>query len=135
MRRLYGFGRVEMPVFEATQVFARSIGETTDIVQKQMFSFTDQGGRSLTLRPESTTGARWGTMSTTAGAGSLIIGVLLAVWVSMAGGEAGAASYYVAVEGREDGDGSAAKPWPSVETAPSRTRWMMAASMDRSLSP
>src|SRR5579884_229128 len=39
VRRLYGFRRVEMPVFEATQVFARSIGETTDIVSKEMYSF------------------------------------------------------------------------------------------------
>ena len=51
VRRLYGFGRVEMPVFESTQVFARSIGETTDIVSKEMYSFEDRGGDSLTLAP------------------------------------------------------------------------------------
>ncbi|HYD37887.1 MAG TPA: histidine--tRNA ligase [Allosphingosinicella sp.] len=56
VRKLYGFGRVEMPVFEATQVFARSIGETTDIVSKEMYSFEDRGGESLTLRPEFTAG-------------------------------------------------------------------------------
>ena len=56
VRRLYGFGRVEMPVFEATPVFARSIGETTDIVSKEMYSFEDRGGDSLTLRPEFTAG-------------------------------------------------------------------------------
>jgi histidyl-tRNA synthetase len=56
VRKLYGFGRVEMPVFEATQVFARSIGETTDIVSKEMYSFEDRGGDSLTLRPEFTAG-------------------------------------------------------------------------------
>ena len=56
VRRLYGFGRVEMPVFEATDVFARSIGETTDIVSKEMYSFEDRGGDSLTLRPEFTAG-------------------------------------------------------------------------------
>jgi histidyl-tRNA synthetase len=56
VRRLYGFRRVEMPVFEATQVFARSIGETTDIVSKEMYSFEDRGGDSLTLRPEFTAG-------------------------------------------------------------------------------
>jgi histidyl-tRNA synthetase len=55
-RKLYGFGRVEMPVFEATDVFARSIGETTDIVSKEMYSFEDKGGDSLTLRPEFTAG-------------------------------------------------------------------------------
>jgi histidyl-tRNA synthetase len=56
VRRLYGFRRVEMPVFEATQVFARSIGETTDIVSKEMYSFEDRGGEELTLRPEFTAG-------------------------------------------------------------------------------
>jgi histidyl-tRNA synthetase len=56
VRRLYGFGRVEMPVFESTAIFARSIGETTDIVSKEMYSFEDRGGDSLTLRPEFTAG-------------------------------------------------------------------------------
>ncbi|HEX8644852.1 MAG TPA: histidine--tRNA ligase [Allosphingosinicella sp.] len=56
VRRLYGFGRVEMPVFESTAVFARTIGETTDIVSKEMYSFEDRGGDSLTLRPEFTAG-------------------------------------------------------------------------------
>jgi histidyl-tRNA synthetase len=56
MRRLYGFRRVEMPVFEATEIFSRSIGETTDIVSKEMYSFEDRGGDSLTLRPEFTAG-------------------------------------------------------------------------------
>jgi histidyl-tRNA synthetase len=56
VRRLYGFRRVEMPVFEATEIFSRSIGETTDIVSKEMYSFEDRGGDSLTLRPEFTAG-------------------------------------------------------------------------------
>ena len=56
VRRLYGFGRVEMPVFEATAVFSRSLGETTDVVSKEMYSFEDRGGDSLTLRPEFTAG-------------------------------------------------------------------------------
>ena len=56
VRRLYGFGRVELPVFEATAVFARSLGETTDVVSKEMYSFDDRGGESLTLRPEFTAG-------------------------------------------------------------------------------
>src|SRR4051812_13089246 len=56
VRRLYGFRRVEMPVFEATEVFARSIGETTDIVSKEMYTFPDRSGDSLTLRPEFTAG-------------------------------------------------------------------------------
>ena len=49
-----GYGRIDTPVFEDTELFARGVGESTDIVQKQMFSFEDQGGRSLTLRPEAT---------------------------------------------------------------------------------
>ena len=49
-----GFGRLDTPIFEETDLFARGVGESTDIVQKQMFTFTDQGGRSLTLRPEAT---------------------------------------------------------------------------------
>jgi histidyl-tRNA synthetase len=49
-----GYGRIETPIFEETDLFARGVGESTDIVQKQMFTFTDQGGRSLTLRPEAT---------------------------------------------------------------------------------
>jgi len=49
-----GYGRIDTPVFEDTDLFARGVGESTDIVQKQMFTFEDQGGRSLTLRPEAT---------------------------------------------------------------------------------
>jgi histidyl-tRNA synthetase len=56
VRRLYGFGRVEVPVFEATAVFARSLGEMTDVVSKEMYTFEDRGGDSLTLRPEFTAG-------------------------------------------------------------------------------
>jgi histidyl-tRNA synthetase len=56
VRRLYGFKRIEVPVFEATAVFARSLGESTDVVSKEMYSFEDRGGDSLTLRPEFTAG-------------------------------------------------------------------------------
>ena len=56
VRRLFGFQRVEVPVFEATSVFARTLGETTDVVSKEMYSFEDRGGDSLTLRPEFTAG-------------------------------------------------------------------------------
>ncbi len=56
VRRLYCFQRIEVPVFEDTQVFARSIGETTDVVSKEMYSFQDRGGDSVTLRPEFTAG-------------------------------------------------------------------------------
>lgn len=54
--RRFGFRRVEVPVVEFTQVFARTLGETTDVVAKEMYSFTDRGGESLTLRPEFTAG-------------------------------------------------------------------------------
>jgi histidyl-tRNA synthetase len=56
VRRLYGFKRVEVPVIEPTAVFARSLGETTDVVSKEMYSFDDRGGESITLRPEFTAG-------------------------------------------------------------------------------
>ncbi len=56
VRKLYGFKSVHTPVFEFTEVFARSIGETTDVVSKEMYSFEDRGGESLTLRPEFTAG-------------------------------------------------------------------------------
>lgn len=49
-----GYERIETPVFEATELFARGVGESTDIVRKEMFTFQDAGGRSLTLRPEGT---------------------------------------------------------------------------------
>ena len=56
VRRLYGFKRVEVPTIEHTGVFARTIGETTDVVSKEMYSFEDRGGESITLRPEFTAG-------------------------------------------------------------------------------
>lgn len=56
VRHLYGFQRIEVPVFESTAVFARSLGESTDVVSKEMYTFEDRGGDSLTLRPEFTAG-------------------------------------------------------------------------------
>lgn len=53
---LYGFGEIITPVFEFTEVFARTLGETSDVVSKEMYSFTDRGGESITLRPEGTAG-------------------------------------------------------------------------------
>src|SRR5947207_8682173 len=49
-----GYGRIETPIFEDTELFARSVGEATDVVRKEMFTFEDRGGRSITLRPEGT---------------------------------------------------------------------------------
>ncbi|UCC62152.1 MAG: ATP phosphoribosyltransferase regulatory subunit, partial [Anaerolineae bacterium] len=59
MRRVaesYGFQEIDVPMFETTALFARGIGEGTDIVEKEMYTFEDRGGRSLTLRPEFTAG-------------------------------------------------------------------------------
>ncbi|MET0809593.1 MAG: ATP phosphoribosyltransferase regulatory subunit, partial [Thermoleophilaceae bacterium] len=53
---LAGYEPFETPIFEDTEVFARGVGESTDIVQKEMFTFEDKAGRSLTLRPENTAG-------------------------------------------------------------------------------
>ncbi len=54
--RLFGFKEIRIPVFEHTEVFLRSVGDTTDVVQKEMYTFDDKGGRSITLRPEFTAG-------------------------------------------------------------------------------
>ncbi|GAB1823918.1 histidine--tRNA ligase [Herbidospora sp. RD11066] len=51
-----GYGYLELPVFEDTQLYARGVGESTDVVTKEMYTFQDRGGRSLTLRPEFTAG-------------------------------------------------------------------------------
>jgi histidyl-tRNA synthetase len=52
----FGYGEIRTPTFESTELFARSVGETTDIVHKEMYTFPDRKGRSLTLRPENTAG-------------------------------------------------------------------------------
>ncbi|MCR5523812.1 MAG: histidine--tRNA ligase [Clostridia bacterium] len=55
--KVYGFKEIRTPVFEYTELFQRGVGETTDVVQKEMYTFDDKGGRSVTLRPEGTAGA------------------------------------------------------------------------------
>ena len=52
--RVYRYDEIRTPMFESTELFTRSVGETTDVVQKEMYTFEDRGGRSLTLRPEGT---------------------------------------------------------------------------------
>lgn len=54
--KLAGYSLIELPVFEDTEVFTRGVGESTDVVSKEMYTFEDKGGRSLTLRPEGTAG-------------------------------------------------------------------------------
>ena len=53
---LFGFKEIRTPVFEHTEVFVKNVGDTTDVVQKEMYTFTDKGDRSITLRPEFTAG-------------------------------------------------------------------------------
>ena len=53
---LYGYEEMRTPIFEHTEVFTRSVGDTTDIVQKEMYTFTDKGDRQLSLKPEGTAG-------------------------------------------------------------------------------
>ncbi len=52
--REFGFGEIRTPIFEDTELFVRGVGETTDVVQKEMYTFEDKGGRSITLKPEVT---------------------------------------------------------------------------------
>ena len=52
--RLYGFREIRTPAFEHTELFTRSIGDDTDVVKKEMYTFTDKGGRSITLKCEGT---------------------------------------------------------------------------------
>ncbi|WP_337799835.1 ATP phosphoribosyltransferase regulatory subunit, partial [Phascolarctobacterium succinatutens] len=53
----YGYKEIRTPVFEHTELFQRGIGDTTDVVEKEMYTFTDRGNRSITLRPENTASA------------------------------------------------------------------------------
>lgn len=54
---LYHYREIRTPIFEHTELFARGVGDTTDVVQKEMYTFEDKGGRSITLRPEGTAGS------------------------------------------------------------------------------
>ena len=55
--RRYNYAEIRTPIFEHTELFQRGVGETTDIVEKEMYTFMDKGDRSITLRPEGTAGA------------------------------------------------------------------------------
>jgi histidyl-tRNA synthetase len=54
--RRAGYQLIELPIFEDTELFTRGVGESTDVVMKEMYTFEDRGGRSITLRPEGTAG-------------------------------------------------------------------------------
>ena len=56
LARLAGYEHIELPIFEETSLFARGVGESTDVVSKEMYTFADRGERSVTLRPEGTAG-------------------------------------------------------------------------------
>jgi histidyl-tRNA synthetase len=71
----YGYGEIRVPVVEHTDLFKRAIGEYTDVVEKEMYTFTDQGGDSLTLRPEATAGIVRAAISN-----GLLRGARLKVW-------------------------------------------------------
>ncbi len=60
----YGYGELRTPVFEYTELFQRGLGDETEVVQKEMYTFTDRGGRSLTLRPEGTAGVMRALLNT-----------------------------------------------------------------------
>lgn len=65
----YGYGEISTPVFELTEVFARTLGETSDVVTKEMYTFEDRGGERITLRPENTAGVARAFMSGALGQG------------------------------------------------------------------
>jgi histidyl-tRNA synthetase len=67
---LYGYSEIRVPVFEHTELFQRGIGDATDVVEKEMYTFTDRGDRSLTLRPEGTAGVARAYLEHKLGAGS-----------------------------------------------------------------
>ena len=52
----FSYREIRLPTFEQTELFQRGVGDTTDVVQKEMYTFSDKGGRSMTLRPEGTAG-------------------------------------------------------------------------------
>ncbi|MEG0230075.1 MAG: ATP phosphoribosyltransferase regulatory subunit, partial [Oscillospiraceae bacterium] len=58
----FGYKEIRTPVFEHTELFLRSVGETTDVVQKEMYTFNDKGDRSITLKPEGTAGVLRGAI-------------------------------------------------------------------------
>jgi histidyl-tRNA synthetase len=58
----FGHSEIHLPIFEQTELFSRGVGDTTDIAEKEMYTFTDRGGRSVTLRPEATAGMVRATM-------------------------------------------------------------------------
>ncbi|MEJ7370936.1 ATP phosphoribosyltransferase regulatory subunit, partial [Staphylococcus caprae] len=56
LMELYNYQEIRTPIFESTELFARGVGDSTDVVQKEMYTFKDKGDRSITLRPEGTAG-------------------------------------------------------------------------------
>ncbi len=73
--RLFGFSEIRVPTFEHTELFNRSVGDTTDVVQKEMYTFQDKGNRSITLRPEGTAGVMRAILQNNLLAGALPVKV------------------------------------------------------------
>ena len=99
---LFGFRYVETPMFEHTELFARTSGETSDVVTKEMYTFEDKGGRSLTLRPESTASVVRAYLDARAGTAEPVQGVLRRIGVPARTAAGGPAPRVPAVRHRGD---------------------------------
>lgn len=75
----FGFQEIRVPTFEHTELFARGVGDTTDVVQKEMYTFADKGGRSITLRPEGTAGTARAAIEHALFSGALPVGLYYAL--------------------------------------------------------
>ena len=100
--RLYGLRYVETPTFEHTELFARTSGETSDVVTKEMYTFEDKGGRSLTLRPEQTAPRRPRVPRARPRPADAVQGVLRVAPVPARTAAGGTAPGVPAVRGRDD---------------------------------
>ena len=79
--RKAGYGYAELPMFEDTALYVRGVGESTDVVSKEMYTFEDRGGRSLSLRPEGTAGVMRLVIEHSLDRGQLPVNLLMKVFV------------------------------------------------------
>ena len=80
---LYGYQEIRTPIFEHTELFQRGVGESTDIVEKEMYTFIDRGERSLTLRPEATASTVRAFLEHKLYAGPLPVNYIISVYVPL----------------------------------------------------